>query len=190
MLCVGLLHVAWAMAQQKNVLMLIADDYRPNMGVYEDANDPFFASPMMLTPNLDALASKSLVLTRAFTPYAMCGPSRNSFLTGRRPETTRCYNNNHVFRDRGPNGETSPIITLPQFFMENGYVSIGAGKVFHDKADDYPFSFTEETHHATNNDDNSISWRAFSPEMLDKTPLRDTAEADHAVEKLQELRNA
>ena len=96
-LYIGIFPIVFAMAQRKNVLMLIADDYRPNMGIYEDANDPFFASPMMITPNLDALASKSLVLTRAYTPYAMCGPSRNSFLTGRRPDTTRCYNNNHIF---------------------------------------------------------------------------------------------
>ena len=80
MFYIGLLHVACALAERKNVLMLIADDYRPNMGIYEDANDPFFTSPMMVTPNLDALASKSLVLTRAYTQYAMCGPSRNSFL--------------------------------------------------------------------------------------------------------------
>ena len=187
MFCIGLLYVACAVAQRKNVLMLIADDYRPNMGMYEDANDPFFTSPMMVTPNLDALALKSLVLNRAYTPYAMCGPSRNSFLTGRRPDTTRCYNNNHVFRERGPNNETSPIVTIPQFFMENGYISIGAGKVFHDKEDDYPFSFTEETHHSNNNDDNSISWRAFNQEELEQAQLRDTAEADHVVEKLQEL---
>ena len=186
MFCIGL-HVACAMAQRKNVLMLIDDDYRPNMGIYEDANEPFFTSPVMVTPNLDDLASKSLVLTRAYTSYAMCGPSRNSFLTGRRPDTTRCYNNDHDFRDRGPNDETSSIVTIPQFFMENGYISIGAGKTFHLPGDDdSPYSFTE-THHSKDNDDKSISWRAFSQEELEGAQLRDTLNAGYVVEKLQEL---
>ena len=110
--------ISCAMAQHKNVLMLIADDYRPNVGVYESANEPFFNSPMMVTPNLDALASKSLVLTRAYTQVALCGPSRNSFLTGRRADTTRCYVGSDRFRDRGPNNETSPIVTIPQFFKD------------------------------------------------------------------------
>ena len=180
------LYTSCAMAQHKNVLMVIADDYRPNMGVYEDANEPFFTSPRMVTPNLDALASKSLILTRAYTMYAQCGPSRNAFLTGRRPDTTRCYNNEHVFRDRGPNNQTSPIITIPQFFMENGYISIGAGKVFHGGFDDAPFSFTE-THQSKDNDDDSISWRAFSPAELEGARLRDTAEAGYVIDKLQEL---
>ena len=71
--CVGFLMIACAMAQtepvagRKNVLMLIADDMRPNIGVYEDANEAYFNSPTMVTPNLDALAAKSLVLTRAYT---------------------------------------------------------------------------------------------------------------------------
>ena len=66
----------------RNVLMLIADDLRPNIGPYQDTNDPYFNSPPMITPNIDALAKKSLVLTKAYTQEAMCGQSKNSFLTG------------------------------------------------------------------------------------------------------------
>merc|ERR1712038_742610 len=123
---VGLLIIACAMAQErKNVLMIIADDMRPNLGVYEDANQ--FTSPKMVTPNLDALADQSLVLTRAYTQVALCGPSRNSFLTGRRADTTRCYVTEDKFRERGG----KDIITLPQFFKQNGYYTQGAGKIFH-----------------------------------------------------------
>merc|ERR1719206_1627476 len=86
---------------QKNVLLLIADDMRPNIGQYQEANDPYYSSPAMVTPNLDALARKSLVLTRAYTQVALCGPSRNSFLTGRRADTTRCYVTNDRFREKG-----------------------------------------------------------------------------------------
>merc|ERR1719367_543642 len=109
------------MAQErKNVLMIIADDMRPNLGVYEDANQ--FTSPKMVTPNLDALADQSLVLTNAYTQVALCGPSRNSFMTGRRPDTTRCYVSDHKFRKRG----MEEAVTMPGYFKENGYETVGA----------------------------------------------------------------
>ena len=62
---------------------------RPNVGVLGEGAQ--FSSPQMITPNLDSLAARSLVLTNAYTQVALCGPSRSSFLTGRRPDTTRCY---------------------------------------------------------------------------------------------------
>ena len=44
---------------------IIKNPFRPNIGVYEGSNH--FSSPGMKTPNLDYLASKSLVLTNAYT---------------------------------------------------------------------------------------------------------------------------
>ena len=41
----------------------------------------------MITPHIDKLASQSLVFERAFTNYAYCCPSRNSFMSGRMPGT-------------------------------------------------------------------------------------------------------
>ena len=49
----------------KNVLLIIADDFRPNVGVLESENS--FSSVDMVTPNLDRLAAQSLVLTNAYT---------------------------------------------------------------------------------------------------------------------------
>ena len=46
----------------------------------------------MHTPNIDAFAKESLVFTRAFCQQAICGPTRNSFLTGRRPQRTQVWN--------------------------------------------------------------------------------------------------
>merc|ERR1712131_487056 len=86
---------------QKNVVLIIADDFRPNVGVMEDGNH--FSSPEMITPNLDKLAERSLVLTKAYTQVALCGPSRSSFLTGRRPDSIQCYDNNHKVRVNRPN---------------------------------------------------------------------------------------
>ena len=82
----------------------------------------------MVTPHLDSLAARSLVLTNAFTQVALCGPSRSSFLTGRRPDTIRCYDlfDSQTFRQRLPG-----LVTLPQYFKERGYLTLGAGKVYH-----------------------------------------------------------
>ena len=59
-----------------NILYLMADDMRPQMGAY--------GFNFMHTPHLDRLASEGLLFTFAYTQYAICAPSRNSFLSGRR----------------------------------------------------------------------------------------------------------
>ena len=87
-----------------NILYLMADDMRPQLGAY--------GQQAMLTPNLDALAAGSLVFDKAYTQYAYCAPSRNSFLTGRRPERTRCMNFLVDFRQLHGGNWTA----LPQFF--------------------------------------------------------------------------
>lgn len=111
-----------------NVLMLIADDMRPDIGAFLDPKTRPWLHPGIKTPNLDALAERSIVLRRAFVQVARCGPSRSSVLTGRRPNTTHVVNNDQWFRKLG-NGHS--IFTIPQYFKQNGYVTIGFGKVFH-----------------------------------------------------------
>ena len=115
-------------AQPKNVLLIIADDFRPNIGALGETSMVTPMATPMATPHLDSLAARSLVVTNAFSQVALCGPSRSSFLTGRRPDTIRCYDNSHskTLRKRLPE-----LVTMPQFFKENGYLALGAGKVFH-----------------------------------------------------------
>ena len=48
-------------------------------------------------------------------------------MTGRRPDTTRCYVSDHKFRQRG----MAEAVTMPGYFKENGYETTGAGKIFH-----------------------------------------------------------
>ena len=73
-----------------NVLFIIADDLRPQLGCY---GGQYFPNPhsnfRMITPHLDGLSEKSLLLTRAYVQFSLCAPSRTSFLTGRRPDTTK-----------------------------------------------------------------------------------------------------
>ena len=57
-----------------------------------------------------------------------CSPSRTAILTSRRPDSSRTWSvkPSEYWRDRGGN-----FSTLPQFFRERGYLSLGIGKIFH-----------------------------------------------------------
>ncbi|XP_041497126.1 iduronate 2-sulfatase-like [Microtus oregoni] len=101
-----------------NVLLIIVDDLRPSLGCYGDK--------LVRSPNIDQLASHSILFQNAFAQQAVCAPSRVSFLTGRRPDTTRLYDFNSYWRVHSGN-----FSTIPQYFKENGYVTMSVGKVFH-----------------------------------------------------------
>ena len=62
-----------------NVLLLVIDDLRPELAAYGFST---------VTPHFDAFASSALTFTRAYVQYSHCSPSRNSFLSGRSPQTT------------------------------------------------------------------------------------------------------
>jgi arylsulfatase A-like enzyme len=83
--------------------------------------------PAVKTPNLDKLAKRGMIFTRAYCSAPLCNPSRASLLTGVRPSTSGVYNNGQPFRKVLPN-----VITMPQYFTANGYEVIGAGKIFHE----------------------------------------------------------
>ena len=102
----------------KNILMILIDDIRPEIGVY--------GSSTSQTPNFDTFAKTSLVLTNAYIQYSFCCPSRNSFLSGRRPSKTKTWTFQNHFREVGANWTA-----MPQWFKEHGYFTHGLGKLFH-----------------------------------------------------------
>ena len=128
--CSALILITTAHAvTMPNILHLMADDMRPEMGVY--------GFPSMITPFFDSLAASSLVFTSAYTQFAYCAPSRNSFMTGRRPERTKCLNFLTDFREQ--HGDS--WVAMPQFFKNAGYFTSAAGKLYHDGMDD-PLSWS------------------------------------------------
>ncbi|HTF21014.1 MAG TPA: sulfatase [Chryseolinea sp.] len=104
--------------KKPNVLFILVDDLRPALGCYGD--------PLAHSPNIDALAARSISFTRAYTQQAVCSPSRTALLTGLRPDETGVYNLETHFRERLPDATT-----LPQLFKAGGYNVVGLGKVFH-----------------------------------------------------------
>ena len=168
-----------------NVLLLIADDMRPQLGCYQGPDFPSSVHPKMYTPHLDSLASHCLLLKRAYVQQALCSPSRTSLLTGRRPDTTHVYDLIHYFRHVGGN-----FTTLPQYFKENGYTTKGIGKVFHPgvaSGGDDPISWTEPYFHAPNMEywqHRNSSWEAVTSAARAQRELPDVQLAEHALDSL------
>ena len=76
-------------------------------------------SPPMLcrpqsTPNMDALAAKSVRFDNAYVAVAWCSPSRTALLTSRRPDTTRTWSvvPEEYWRERGGNFTTLPQVGI------------------------------------------------------------------------------
>jgi len=112
-----------------NVLFIAIDDLRPELGCY--------GSEVAITPNLDALADRSLLFERAYCNYAICGASRASLLSGLYPTPTR-------FIGLAPLDQYEPdAVTLPQVFRQSGYTTLSNGKIFHSPDDANERSWTE-----------------------------------------------
>ena len=103
----------------RNVLLVMIDDLRPQLGAYGHGD-------VMHTPAMDKLANESLVFERAYTSYPFCNPSRNSFMSGRKPGKTKVFNFQDHFRE---NTTGANWTALPEFFRHHGYWTVGAGKL-------------------------------------------------------------
>ncbi len=108
-----------ANSARKNVLFIAVDDLRTALGCYGDAS--------AITPNIDKLAGRGVLFQSAYCQVAVCNPSRASLLTGARPDTIKVWDLEAHFR-----GSVPSIVTLPQHFKNNGYVTRSIGKIFHE----------------------------------------------------------
>jgi len=111
--------------QKPNVLFLVVDDLRPELGCY--------GKDYIKSPNIDGLARAGMVFNRAYCQQATCSPSRTAVLTGVRPDTSKVWDLVTHFRKALPD-----VVTLGQQFMMNGYFVQGMGKVFHNTQNDPP----------------------------------------------------
>jgi len=107
-----------------NVLFIVVDDLNTTLGCYDH--------PVVKTPHVDQLADEGILFEHAYSNYAVCNPSRSSFLTGLYPETTTIIDNRKplqsILGDR---------VTLPYFFKQHGYYTMSLGKVFHRFEEDH-----------------------------------------------------
>ncbi|HRH96153.1 MAG TPA: sulfatase-like hydrolase/transferase [Prosthecobacter sp.] len=105
-------------AKPLNVLFIVVDDLRPELGCYGAAH--------IQSPNINKLATQGMLFERAYCQVAVCNPSRSSVLSGTRPDTTGVLDNQHFMRPNMPD-----VISLPQHFKNNGYTTLSLGKIFH-----------------------------------------------------------
>ena len=131
-------------AGKPNVLFIMSDDFRPELGCYGSS---------AITPNLDRLAKRGVLFERAYCQQAVCNPSRSSMLTGMRPDTLGLWCNGTHFRELRPD-----VTTLPLWFKEHGYTTRCVGKIFHnwhtkEKGDRRSWSADEFLHYANHGED-------------------------------------
>jgi len=112
-----------------NILFIAVDDLRPSLGCYGDKH--------AISPNIDALAKRSVLFDQAHCQVAVCNPSRASLMTGLRPDKLGVWTLPIHFRETRPN-----VITMPQWFRRHGYTAISHGKIFHNPTPD-PQSWSE-----------------------------------------------
>lgn len=125
----AILSITPIIAQEKskpNVLFIAVDDLKPVLGCYGDK--------IVKTPNIDRLAKMGTVFLNNYCQQAVCGPTRASLLTGMRPDVTKIRDLHTKMRDMNPD-----IVTLPEYFISQGYTTSGIGKIFHPSCVDKKF---------------------------------------------------
>jgi iduronate 2-sulfatase len=131
----------------RNVLFIVADDLNTMLGCYGD--------PLAKTPCIDRLAARGVRFDRAYCTFPLCGPSRNSFLTGLHPNATGILANSQVFRQTIPRHPS-----LPELFRRRGGDAAPVGKLYHYNV---PSSIGTAGH------DDPASWEAaFNPAGVDR----------------------
>ncbi len=135
-------------SRKTNVLFIAVDDMNTDLNCY--------GSKRIKTPNIDKLAAEGVLFDRAYCQFPVCGQSRASVMTGLRPNTTGFLGKNDNLRKLQPN-----VVTLGQFFMNQGYVSARVGKIYHYSN---PYAI------GTNGHDDAATWNErYNPIGIDRT---------------------
>jgi arylsulfatase A-like enzyme len=121
-----------ASKSKPNVLFIAIDDLNDWIGCLG-------GHPDVKTPNMDRLAAKGMLFTKAYCAAPSCNPSRASLMTGIRPSTSGVYENRQPMR---LSSVLKDAVTMPSHFAAHGYRVVGGGKIFHGSFPD-PVSWHE-----------------------------------------------
>jgi arylsulfatase A-like enzyme len=120
---IALVTALSAVAAPPNVVILLSDDQ-----AWTDYG--FMGHSQIQTPNLDRLASQSVLFTRGYTPTSLCRSSLMSIISG-------LYPHQHLVTGNDPPRGTDRremlrhvrrTPTLPKLLADQGYVSFQTGK--------------------------------------------------------------
>lgn len=175
----GFLRAADA-PRKPNVLFIAIDDLNHWVG-------HLGRNPQTRTPNIDRLAASGVAFSRAYCTAPACNPSRASLMSGLRPSTTGCYDNNQNWR---PAIREDRLLNT-QFFRA-GYRVYGAGKIYHGVGDrggewtDYLVRAAQElTFHPSAKDD-GMGGIKFGPLSNTDEEMPDYEVVSYGLAKLQE----
>ncbi|KAK3328907.1 alkaline-phosphatase-like protein [Apodospora peruviana] len=102
-------------SKRPNIVYIMADQLAaPLLKMYN-------AESQILTPNLDALAAKSVQFDSAYCPSPLCAPSRMSMITGLLPTKIGSFDNAAAI--------SSDIPTYAHYLRLQGYHTVLAGKM-------------------------------------------------------------
>ena len=106
------IHGSLQAQKKKNILFIITDQQR-----YDALS--IAGNTVLETPNLDRLAKQGAYFKNAYTPVAVCGPTRSCILTG-----TTIGTNGVTTNDKTYYYKDEPVMAMKTFdeiLTENGY---------------------------------------------------------------------
>lgn len=118
-----------------NVLFIAVDDLRAELGAY--------GKNYVKSPNLDALATDGSLFMKHYVQVPTCGASRHALLTGYRPWKPIHLSNQAIEKEISNKPEDSIPETFIHRFKQEGYHTIGIGKISH-SADGLVYGYEEE----------------------------------------------
>jgi len=123
-----LMQCATKRRSEPNIIFFLSDDQnKTDVGCY--------GNPVIRTPNIDRLAKEGMKFNRAFTPTAMCAPSRSSLYTGLYPHRHGCHMNHGSVK--------AGIQSLPHYMSDLGYRTALAGKKHIKPKEAFPFEYLD-----------------------------------------------
>ena len=162
-------------ADRPNVLFIAVDDLNHWVG-YLGRN------PQTITPNIDKLAMRGVRFSRSYCAAPVCNPSRTALMSGMRPGTTGVYNNGDDFRTVVP-----PEKCLPAAFRGAGYVTYGAGKIYHgsyDRKEEWDEYLQREGGDPKPKGNDGVGGIKFAPLDCEDSDLADYKIATYGIEQL------
>jgi iduronate 2-sulfatase len=160
--------------QQTNMLFIMLEDLRPELSIY--------GRDHMLTPNFERLGRQSVVFDHAYVQIAVCNPSRDSMLTGLRPDTVGTYSFQSSFR---------PFQVFPAELIRSGYNTASIGKIAHWESSDSAiwnyFQWDNNRYCYHGSETNKMNSSTMPDKIQPEEEFRDHLFASKTIQILNEL---
>jgi arylsulfatase A len=112
-----------------NFLFILSDDHGwSGTSVAMDPSNPDSKSDYIETPNLERLAARGMRFSNAYSPAAMCSPTRCAIQYGKSP--ARSLHTDNYLRYEGAKERITASLSLPKMLKQSGqgYVTAHLGK--------------------------------------------------------------